>query len=26
VQQNERVIEAYLGKAAVEDMQRRGLS
>ena len=26
VQQHERVIEAYLGKAAVEDMQRRGLS
>ena len=26
VQQNERVIEAYLGKAAVEDMKRRGLS
>jgi len=26
VQQNERVIEAYLGKAAVEDMKRQGLS
>ena len=26
VQQNERVIEAYLGKAAVEDMKRRGLA
>jgi branched-chain amino acid transport system ATP-binding protein len=26
VQQNDRVIEAYLGKAAVEDMKRRGLS
>jgi branched-chain amino acid transport system ATP-binding protein len=26
VQQHERVIEAYLGKAAVEDMKRRGLS
>jgi branched-chain amino acid transport system ATP-binding protein len=26
VQQNERVVEAYLGKAAVEDMRRRGLS
>ena len=26
VQQNERVIEAYLGKAAVEDMRRQGLS
>ena len=26
VQRNERVIEAYLGKAAVEDMKRRGLS
>ena len=25
VQQNERVIEAYLGKAAVEDMKRQGL-
>jgi branched-chain amino acid transport system ATP-binding protein len=26
VQKNERVIEAYLGKAAVEDMKRQGLS
>jgi branched-chain amino acid transport system ATP-binding protein len=26
VQQNERVIEAYLGKAAVEDMKRQGLA
>jgi branched-chain amino acid transport system ATP-binding protein len=26
VQQHERVIEAYLGKAAVEDMRRQGLS
>jgi branched-chain amino acid transport system ATP-binding protein len=26
VQQNDRVIEAYLGKAAVEDMKRQGLS
>ena len=26
VQQHERVIEAYLGKAAVEDMKRQGLS
>ena len=26
VQNNERVIEAYLGKAAVEDMKRQGLS
>jgi branched-chain amino acid transport system ATP-binding protein len=26
VQQNERVVEAYLGKAAVEDMKRQGLS
>ena len=26
VQQNERVIEAYLGKAAVEDMKKQGLS
>jgi branched-chain amino acid transport system ATP-binding protein len=26
VQRNERVIEAYLGKAAVEDMKRQGLS
>jgi branched-chain amino acid transport system ATP-binding protein len=26
VQQNERVIEAYLGKAAVEDMKQQGLS
>jgi branched-chain amino acid transport system ATP-binding protein len=26
VQANERVIEAYLGKAAVEDMKRQGLS
>jgi branched-chain amino acid transport system ATP-binding protein len=26
VQQNERVIEAYLGKAAVEDMRRQGLA
>jgi branched-chain amino acid transport system ATP-binding protein len=26
VQQNERVIEAYLGRAAVEDMKRQGLS
>jgi branched-chain amino acid transport system ATP-binding protein len=26
VQRNERVIEAYLGKAAVEDMRRQGLS
>jgi branched-chain amino acid transport system ATP-binding protein len=26
VQQNERVIEAYLGKTAVEDMRKRGLS
>jgi branched-chain amino acid transport system ATP-binding protein len=26
VQQDERVVEAYLGKAAVEDMRRRGLS
>jgi branched-chain amino acid transport system ATP-binding protein len=26
VQMNERVIEAYLGKAAVEDMKRQGLS
>ena len=26
VQKDERVIEAYLGKAAVEDMQRQGLS
>ena len=26
VQKNERVIEAYLGKAAVEDMKKRGLS
>ena len=25
VQQHERVIEAYLGKAAVEDMKRQGL-
>ena len=25
VQKNERVIEAYLGKAAVEDMKRQGL-
>ena len=26
VQKNERVIEAYLGKAAVEDMKRQGLA
>ena len=26
VQKDERVIEAYLGKAAVEDMKRQGLS
>jgi branched-chain amino acid transport system ATP-binding protein len=26
VQQHERVIEAYLGKAAVEDMKRQGLA
>jgi len=26
VQQNERVIEAYLGKAAVEDMKKQGLA
>jgi branched-chain amino acid transport system ATP-binding protein len=26
IQKNERVIEAYLGKAAVEDMKRQGLS
>jgi branched-chain amino acid transport system ATP-binding protein len=26
VQKNERVVEAYLGKAAVEDMHRQGLS
>jgi branched-chain amino acid transport system ATP-binding protein len=26
VQQNDRVIEAYLGKAAVEDMKRQGLA
>jgi branched-chain amino acid transport system ATP-binding protein len=26
VQQNERVIEAYLGRAAVEDMKKQGLS
>jgi ABC-type branched-subunit amino acid transport system ATPase component len=26
VQKHERVIEAYLGKAAVEDMKRQGLS
>jgi len=26
VQQNERVVEAYLGKAAVEDMKRQGLA
>jgi Branched-chain amino acid ATP-binding cassette transporter len=26
VQKDERVIEAYLGKAAVEDMKRQGLA
>ena len=26
VQANEKVIEGYLGKAAVEDMKRQGLS
>jgi branched-chain amino acid transport system ATP-binding protein len=26
VQKDERVVEAYLGKAAVEDMKRQGLS
>jgi branched-chain amino acid transport system ATP-binding protein len=26
VQRNERVVEAYLGKAAVEDMKRQGLA